>query len=117
MAANPTATTSWTVVYDHAARVLAAKGADDAGEYLAKKASRHVLREPGFWRECTRTAKVALNPGHPITRRTAVSSDGPHNAGSKTEGIPDVHYHRYEYGPGHGGGVEVESHVPGGHVP
>jgi RHS repeat-associated protein len=36
------------------------------------------------------------------------------NAGDPTQGIPDIHYHTYEYGPGYGPqGAETGSHIPG----
>ena len=35
------------------------------------------------------------------------------NAGNKAQGIPDTHYHTYEYGPGTPGGMETGSHLPG----
>ena len=36
-----------------------------------------------------------------------------YNAGNLTDGIPDVHYHRYQYNSRFPLGREIESHVPG----
>ena len=35
-----------------------------------------------------------------------------YNAGNNTQGIPDTHYHTYQYGPGMNG-METGSHIPG----
>ncbi|MDQ6946006.1 MAG: hypothetical protein M3256_06965 [Actinomycetota bacterium] len=41
-----------------------------------------------------------------------------YNAGNAAQGIPDVHYHTYEYGPGYGNtGMETGSHIPGEYQP
>jgi RHS repeat-associated protein len=40
-----------------------------------------------------------------------------YNAGNAAQGIPRTHYHRYQYKPGRGGRVEIESHVQGEFVP
>ncbi len=36
-----------------------------------------------------------------------------YNAGDPLQGISDVHYHLYDYGPGYEAGREVGSHIPG----
>ena len=41
-----------------------------------------------------------------------------YNAGNAAQGIPDIHYHTYEYGPGYGNnGMETGSHIPGEYQP
>lgn len=40
-----------------------------------------------------------------------------YNAGNKAEGIPDVHYHLYEYKAGSVDGQEIAAHIPGEYKP
>lgn len=39
------------------------------------------------------------------------------NAGNVAQGIPHVHYHPFEYGPGYEAGMETGSHIPGEYEP
>ena len=95
-------------------------GAEDAdvGEYLAGKAPQQVT--PGT---ASLTGQYVNDLGRvePWTAhydeygRLIGRTD--YNAGNASQGIPDVHYHTYEYGPGYESGFESGAHIPGEYQP
>jgi len=66
----------------------------DLGEYLARKAPTHVA------------------PGTRMLNGVFKS-----DRGRIEQGVPDVHHHVYEYGPGYGNGREAGAHLPGEYRP
>lgn len=91
----------------------AATGAGRVGEYLAGKAPKQVT--PGV-RTLTGQHVDDLGRVQPWEAhydeygRLAGRTD--FNAGNKAAGIPDVHHHTYEWGPGKTP-LETGSHIPG----
>jgi RHS repeat-associated protein len=95
-----------------------AREADDVGRYLARKAPHQVT--PG-----TRTLDgVSIDDLGRVQPWTAHYDDygrliarTDRNAGNAAAGIPDVHHHTYEYGPGYGNRGRETAHIPGEYQP